>query len=357
MSAIARARFPRAAWIFLNLLASVQFVWFYLSRVRSCMDIQAYELGRERIPFQYRLLLMFPLRWAHQWSWLQQFAAELTASPGWFPTGVRAEGLVEAVIDMMCVIVIGVMACRLYQLTSRSLILAPFLYPLTLVMMVGTYCLLTMHSLRFIYDLPSVAFFSTGLVLILERKHPFLFIALFVVATLNRETTLLLLVFYLLAECRTPAGFAWRRALAPRTLSVILPLALFWIGWHAYVVGIYAGNKSENKPRLVTNLGLLMVPLAWPQLAGACGYLWPLVLAFRSRIQHPVIRAWLWVLPAWIAFMLYYGLFIEIRIFGELIPYFACASALIFEETLIARANTLLPQPVLLAEHSASHAN
>ncbi len=49
------------------------------------------------------------------------------------------------------------------------------------------------------------------------------------------------------------------------------------------------------------------------------------------------LRAWLWLLPVWCVFMFVYGILIETRVFGELIPFVVCATALIVEEMLVAR--------------------
>jgi hypothetical protein len=43
--------------------------------------------------------------------------------------------------------------------------------------------------------------------------------------------------------------------------------------------------------------------------------------------------------------MFVFGILIETRIFGELIPLIVCASALILEETLLARMRVLLQRP------------
>ncbi len=216
----------------LNLLATVQVVWFYLARVECHIRLLPYEQGRERIPFQYRLLLMRPMRWAHASPAVQSAAAWLTVQRGFFPNGVRAEGLVQAGIDLLCVCVAGLGARRLYVLSSPTGLLTPYLYPLTLLMVLNTYVLLTMHSYRFIYDLPSLAFFSLGLFCIYARKHACWLAAVFVVGTFNRETTLLLLIFYVLAQCGRGPRFDWRQSYTRTTLMTVLPLLAFWLGWH-----------------------------------------------------------------------------------------------------------------------------
>jgi hypothetical protein len=243
---------------------------------------------------------------------------------------------VQAVIDLASVIAAGLIARRLYLSASRCGLLAPFVYPLTIVMVASTYCMLNMHLLRFIYDLPSLGLFSIGLELIYFRRSHILFALLFVVATLNRETSLFLLAFFAVAEY-VRGGEEMRILYSGRILRVLVPLGVFWLAWHGYIAHHFASNPTQSEPRFYLNLGLLLLPLTWPQMFATFGYLWPLVLLSRNKIRDNVLRAWWWIIPAWFAFMFYYGIFIETRVFGELIPYFACTVALVCEEGLLGR--------------------
>jgi hypothetical protein len=319
----------------LNLLATVHVVWFYLSRVECHIRLVPYEQGQERTPFQYRLLLMQPLGWAHRSPAIGHAAAWLTTQRGFFPNGVRPEGIMQAAIDMGCVSIAGLVARRLYQRSSPVGLLTAYVYPLTLLMILSTYALLTMHSYRFIYDLPSLAFFSVGLYLIYVRKQAAWFAAIFIIGTVNRETTLLLLVFFVLAQCSRGSRFNLSQSYAAATLRTIVPLTAFWIAWHLWVAHLFRANPSAAQARVLLNLGILAVPFTWPQILGTYAYVLPLVILYRNSIRDTVLRAWLWGLPAWFVFMLYYGVFVETRIFGELIPYIACVSALIAEDKML----------------------
>jgi hypothetical protein len=320
----------------LNLAASIQLVWFYVNRIPPHIHLLVYEQGRERTPFQYRLLMMYPMRWAHQSAIVIALAHRLNATTGLFPNGVRPEGLVEAPINLLCVVTAGLVARRLYKRSSPYGLLTPYIYPLTLVMIATTYCLLDMHLLRFIYDLPSLALFALGIEAIYFRRSSLWFGTIFSLATVNRETSLFLLVIFAITYSFEEGYFEIRRLYSRQVLSVIIPLAIFWVGWHEYVVQRYAANASQSISRVWLNAGILLLPLTWPQMLGACGYLWLLVWMWRGRIPDPALRAWIWVAPAWVAFMLYYGIIIETRIFGELIPYVACVSGLLCEERILA---------------------
>ena len=323
-------------WIlFVDLLATIQFVWFYVNRVTAEIKIVPYEQGLERTPFQYRMLLMYPMRWAHSSPLLNHIAAGM--KHGWFPHGARPEGVLQAAIDLVCVAAAGIAATKLYSASSRSRLFTPVLYPLTLVMAATTYAVLTMHQLRFLYDLPSLAFFSVGMYLIYARKHPAWFAVVFLVGTVNRETTLFLLAYFALSRCLAGRTLQLERLRQPATWGVLLPLLGFWVGWHLWAVRHFATNPNETPHKFLLNMALILSPPAWPQLLASCGYLIPFVLIFRRSIKDDLLRTWMWVLLPWTAFMLYYGLVMEIRIFGELIPYIACTATLIFEERLLER--------------------
>jgi hypothetical protein len=269
---------------------------------------------------------------------------------------VRAEGLLQAVIDLFCLAVAGLVARRIYQASSRTGLLMPFVYPLTALMVVVNYSYLTMHSYRFVYDFPALAFFAAGIYLIYFDYPAVVFAMLFLVGTVNRETTLLLLPLYAMAQCipgRDKSGkesaIYWNRLWSRRTLQVVLPLVACWIGWHLWLVHHFALNPSAANPRLLLNLGVIACPLAWPQLISVCCYLWPFVFVYRHLIPDPMLRAWIWILPAWLAFMFYYGILIEIRIFGELIPLLACTVMLIAEEILLKKLGAVLPASLPLS--------
>jgi hypothetical protein len=57
-----------------NLLATIHIVWFYITKVPSVLSLPRYEMGVERMPFQGRLLMEYPLRWAHSSPTLGHFS-------------------------------------------------------------------------------------------------------------------------------------------------------------------------------------------------------------------------------------------------------------------------------------------
>ena len=325
-------------------LATVQFVWCYLWLTRPYVNTALYEQGLERMPFQGRALMMLPMRWAHRSILLQRLSEPFALSRFWFPRPVQPEVLTQALVDVGCLLLAGFFTLRLYQATSKDRLLTPILYPLFLGACAATYVLHTVQNFRFIYDLPSLAFFAAAMYLIRLRKPPLYFALLFLVATTNRETTLLLLPLYSIAHAVEGGKLHWQKLFRSSTLRIVLPLAAAWIGWQLLLRHVFAANRSEFYPRLDWNVKSLLAPLAWPQLLSACGYLLLLVVLMRRRIVDPQLRAWLWLLPVWLVFMFAYGILIETRVFGELIPYLGCTAALILEQSLLTRIRALRPE-------------
>lgn len=243
----------------------------------------------------------------------------------------------QAGINVLCLLIAGWMTTRVYQASSRRLLLTPLVYPLLLAVCATTYVMHTVQNFRFIYDLPSLAFFSVAMYLIYQRKHYVWFVLLFVVATINRETTLLLLPLYMIDAAVTDGRFELRRLFQWRTMAVLVPLAVYWAAWQVAVRWWFYGNRSEFYPRLDWNVKSLLGPQAWPQLLSACGYLLLFVLLMYKRIPDGRLRAWILIVPIWVAFMFSYGILVETRVFGELIPLTVCSTALILEELLMAR--------------------
>ncbi len=340
-------RLNRTFYFAINTLATIQFVWCYLWLTRPYVNTELYSMGRERMPFQGRCLMVPVMWWAHRSSALLWLARPFGLSRFWFPRDVRPEVLVQAAVGVLCVGLAGWFTVRIYSASSSRGLLTPFVYPLFLCVCAATYVMHTVQNFRFIYDLPSLAFFSGAMYLLYFRRHWSLFVALFLVATINRETTLLLLTLFAINEgFDNSEGFAgfhfrWSRVLRPRVLLIVLSLTAAWIGWEIFIRHLFAQNVSEFYPRFNWNLKSLLAPLAWPQLLSACGYLLFAVCLMQKRIPDSRLRAWLWIVPTWLVFMFSFGILIETRVFGELIPLVVCSTCLIAEEMIVARLQGL----------------
>jgi len=323
------------AWVVYT-LATIQFVWAYHSRVPPYLHLDRYENGLEVTPCQTRVLMMWLLRWAHHNAFLIRLADCISRFTPVYRSHIAPETFIFAITDTAGVVLAGWVSARIYGAASERRLLIAYIYPLVLVVCTATYVLVSLHPKRFYYDLPSLGFFALGLYLIYFRKNPWLFAALFIIATLNRETTLVLLLFFVLAAIVEPGKADWRRCYSARTLTVVIPMAIYWIAWHIYVNRLFSHNHVAWIPAYKINLVLLAWPPAWPQLFAAGGYLILPIVLYRKRVKDATLRLLLWTLPAWFAIMFLYGIIVESRLYGELIPYLACMAALVVEESILA---------------------
>lgn len=339
----------------LYLLGTIQLVWVY-RKLPPYLHLQRYERGADVMPCQARVLMMLVLRWAHQSRFLIAGADLLTKHTLIYRSHITPESFVFAIADTLGVAIAGWVATRIYESASEHGLLTPFIYPLVLVFCAASYVLIALHPFRFYYDLPSLGFFAAGLYLIYFRKHPLLFAVLFVVATFNRETTLLLLFFYALAAVTRSGIVEWRRLIAPRTLAVVVPLGIFWAAWHIYVGHLYAHNHFATISAREINVALILWPPAWPQLLEAGCYSIIPILIFRRFVQDKTLCLWLWILPVWFGIMFWFAIVDEPRLYGELIPYLVCMSAMIMEEMIVRRMKKRddLDLPVAVAMQPAS---
>ena len=362
-AALAALRSPawwkRAGILFLYLLATVQFVGAYLYLEYPYVDLSQWEGGSERLPFQTRLLLAPLYRWYENSSSGIGYAERLARNTYFFPNGVTPGFVLEFFIGIACVLFSGWVAVRIYDASSRRRLLRPLLYPLFLCMCVLLYIVHTVQNFRYVYDLPSLAFFSAGFYLIYFRKPVAWFVLLFAIATLNRETTLLLLPFWALSQALGYDGrVRWRGLLAPGVLSVAGALGGYWLLWHHVVFGIFGANPSEYYPRALFNLHCFFRLRYWPQLACAFAFLWPVLPFYRKQVRDAQLRAWMLVLPLWYAFMFTWAVLTETRVFAELIPFLAPVAAIVAEELLAAKVmgGTLAEEVVVPRRHRGSRA-
>ncbi len=327
----------QAALLALAVLATAQFIGAYLFLEFPYVDLYRFERGYERLPFQTRLLLAPLYRWANQSPFMVSYARQLARNTYFFPRGIYAEDVIQFYLDIACVLFAGWVATRLYRAASSRHLLQPLVFPLFLALCVAVYILHTVQNFRYVYDMPSLAFFAAGFYLIYFRKPVAWFVALFAVATLNRETTLLLLPFFAASEAMETGRFRWQALFSARTLGVLLPLVFYWALWHHIVFSIFAHNVSEYYPRIPFNLRSFVRLRYLPQLASCLGFLGPFLFLGRRLVADRQFRAWVWCLPVWYGFMFTWAILVETRVFGELLPFVTAYTAVLAEEWLAQR--------------------
>ena len=155
-----------------------------------------------------------------------------------------------------------------------------------------------------------------------------LFIVLFVVATLNRETTCFLTMAYLFLSV------GHERPL--RIAGNVVAQTALWVVVKAALASLYVSNT----PLDVETGGLfsgMVVRSAWilTSVPGVVyilfvtmGGLAGVALLLRDRVADARLRRVMWIVPPFLAGMAIVGELMEVRIYSELIPLVAAALVL-----------------------------
>jgi hypothetical protein len=226
------------------------------------------------------------------------------------------------------------------------------------------------------YDMPSLFLFMLGLLLLYEKKW-WLYYPVFILATLNRETSCFLTLIYAVTISLTPAlfpkgrgcrggspspqpsplrgegaedrrlfsssglvgegaedrlfsspsplggegrgeGGKWRPYLAHITVQFAIWLAIKLFLSHLYAgnpgVGTSMNNTVSNFKVLVTQPQMVLV------LLSSIAYLWIPVWLYFGSIKNLFVRRACLVTPLFFAVMFVSGNLPELRIYGEMIP-------------------------------------
>ena len=180
--------------------------------------------------------------------------------------------------------------------------------------------LLVDESLSFYtYDIPAILFFVLGLAAARAERWA-LFYPLFVVATLNRETSCFLAVVVLITGAgRWPRRRLLRHGLVQAALWLAVKGAL-WVRFQQNTDLQYSNAAGLLKNTLADNLAAAGDPRTWLLLPAVYGYLWIPLLVFRRRLPDPWLRRALLAVPLFHLVMLVPGEILELRIYADMLP-------------------------------------
>jgi hypothetical protein len=190
------------------------------------------------------------------------------------------------------------------------------------------------------YDLMAMAFTVIGLILIGERRYAW-FYPLFVLATLNRETSLFLaLAMAVVWLDRQPRSQTFLHLAAQVSIWVAIKGFLYWrfrnnpqIGFGLFV------------PQLKMNAALVLhLPLVAATALSTWGFLWVPVVARFNRIRSAELRRTLSLVPVYVAVMLVIGVMNETRIYGEMLPIVTAGAFAVFDDYLRSSDTAALPR-------------
>lgn len=191
----------------------------------------------------------------------------------------------------------------------------------------------------FPYDTPAVAFTTLGLYLCLEKKFPWLY-ALIAVATLNRETSVL--VCLMLPALYHKQLKVWLKPfIVSMTIYLLIRLSISWLlRLHGGSV-IEIHNLNSGFPHLSENMFFLLNRYYLFWIFAEMAFL-PVVLFTFYDYVPKTLASLKYVAAAYVIGLFIVGNIIEGRIFGEV-------TAILFLPSACAIHNWLLSKPVIKA--------
>ena len=286
-------------------------VYFVLNSQFEPASISAFLNHGAATTFQYRVLV----------PWLVNWLYGLKIPLSFFNTPLKLCKLIE-----FCSFFFLLVVFRYYiSLFFKDKLISTLLSFTLFCMLPFNFLLPRQASLWFPWDMPSILFFTLGLIL-LYKKNWLLYYPLFVVATLNRETACFLTCVYLF----TAIGKS-----KPKTIIFHCSLQLVIWGTIKYALyNLYADNSGYGlfDTRFSENVDFFLNPRNLPLFFSNMGLIWiPVLFYFRLIRVEFVKRSLLVALPFFFG-MMWVGRMCELRIFGELIPVVLTAFLLILRE-------------------------
>ncbi|HEV2646352.1 MAG TPA: hypothetical protein VGU46_08330 [Acidobacteriaceae bacterium] len=277
-----------------------------------------YENWRGYMPFQGRCLMVPILHWAALSPMMIHLAVIFKQSC------LGPDNLMLEFVDVLSILGTGAITIRLRK-QFAPVSLFPWLAPFLVLWGVAcTYAIRYESRFYMPYDLPALFFFSVGLLACVERRV-LLFLAVLVVGTYNRETTIFLVPIWLCCN--------WREAKQEKLKLWATPLlgALIWLLVKLHIRHFTHGAASGLG--ITLNWRIMLLPHHWPQNASIAGFvIWPVLFFFSKLVRDRRLKlVWFGYIPI-VFIALVCGWWNETRIFGELIPLVAVTAAIEFEQ-------------------------
>jgi hypothetical protein len=279
------------------------FVSVYFARTHwIAPGMDRFTYGHAPFPFRYRLLVPAIARFLASCGIPLEWAYGITGTLGVFGLLLVYDRFLAKYMrrDLARVLALGI------------------LYPLG-------WNFLGLNKMNFPFDLPGTCLFTLALLLLHDRKWA-LYYPVFVLATLNRETSWLLGVICLFAW--------WRRMPTVPLLLHVAAQAAIWIGLKRLLFVLMPGGElylHMEQTNLSTWTNMLTLhdtgPKDWTKLVLMFGGMWLLVPVLWKETPEFFRRALL-TIPLFLAPLWIVGTIDEARVYAELIPLFATAPIL-----------------------------
>lgn len=208
--------------------------------------------------------------------------------------------------------------------------LLPSLFSLTLFVLLPYQYIFYSWSLNAIYypyDIPSVLFFTLGLIFIYKEKW-FIYYPVFIIATVNRETTIFLIFIYLVTAIE-------KNKIKP-VLFHAFSQVVIWLLIKQYLGALYGNNPGIGYfiNFFYVNLSVASNPLNIIRIVSSFCFIWVAVIFYFKLIAEKFVERSLIVVFPFLFGMFIVGNITELRIYGELIPVVLSAFLLIINNLL-----------------------
>jgi len=274
------------------------------------VSLHALAAGVASTPYQYRVLVPWLVRGALE--------AQLIRP--------ESEQAAYAVIQTVALVLLAFAFRRYLSLFVKDSALVS-------VMALTLYAILPFNYFNSPYqpcDIPSVLFFTLGLLLIRERNW-WWFYPFFVVATLNRETSIFLVVVLV---CVLFDQYSWRKLSLLVGSQVAIWVAIKTALWLIYLPNRSLGYGLYEFQLKVNAATLLNFPIKGLIVLSTWGGLWLAVVIWHRRIDDVFLKRTLWTIPVFIASMMVVGFVLEMRIYGEVLPIVLAAFWVVFLDVI-----------------------
>jgi hypothetical protein len=185
----------------------------------------------------------------------------------------------------------------------------------------------SLGAIYYPYDIPSVLFFTLGLILI-YKKNWYIYYPVFIIATFNRETTIFLTFIYLATTIE-------KNKIIP-VLSHCISQLIIWLIIKKCLAVLYAGNSGPGffVNFFFVNWALIIKPVNALRIAGSFGFIWIAVICYSKLITDEFVKRSLIVVFPFFVGMFIVGNVTELRIYGEIIPVILSAFLIIVNNLL-----------------------
>lgn len=301
-------------WLIASVLLAFQFALNLQQNGKTFLDANLYTHFVEKRPYQYRALMAPVMAGLIQAFSTPSAHRVLAKLPVYVSTSTAAAYVAINAVSFAASCLIIVAIARKVLGPGRDAV------AVTVAIYIGMayffFCLNPNVAFILPYDVPALALSQACLLCVLTRRWRWLY-PLFLLATLNRETSFLIVVF--MAAVAFGGGGPDRRD-AVRHITLLCGL---WLLVKALLYYRFSGLPSDEGLRLTYNLHSLIKPWQWPALFPLLASL--TLSAWSLRDVPAETRAW--GLTGIIGFLLLFvvGTMTETRAFADLLVFFSMA--------------------------------